>query len=444
MRLLRGQSGAAAAAMLAVVVMMVLGGGIPGIAATVLIGGTGLALLAFLPPTGAGAALREQPAALRVALLGIALLPLFQLVPLPPALWHALPGQELRVRMLELADLTESWQPLSVTPAYTAGAAVIAVTFSALVVLLLAVPAADLRRVAWTILALVAVNFVIGLIQVGSDGQALSFYRSSDKGAFIGLYTNKNHAALVLAASVPIAAFLLGSRRDARGTRAWLGLYAGLVAVALVTTNSRAGVVLGLLAMLLTASLYVRAVRPAYLIAAAIAVVVAVGLVSTTQAFDRVFSRFGVVDQDLRWQFLTTSRWLIERYWVLGSGIGSFSTLYAVGEPLAVVKPTFVNQLHDEYPQLLIEAGLPGIALLLALAGGIMARGVRNWMGGTWAGRLPLICGAIVLLLLALHSAVDYPLRRPAVLPILAIAMALVLRGDLEAVTGVVRRAQRA
>ncbi|WP_174278204.1 O-antigen ligase family protein [Sphingomonas bacterium] len=440
----RGQSGAATAAMLMVAVMMVLGGGIPGVLATLVVGAAALVLLACLPASGFGAALRAQPALFRIGLAGAALLPLLQIVPLPPSVWQGLPGQALRIRTLELAGLSASWQPLSVAPVFTAGAAVIAIAFAALVTVLLAVSVADLRRVAWMILGLVGVNFLIGLVQVGSGGAAFDFYTDSDRGAFIGLYANKNHAALILAASVPIAAYLLDSRREARATRAWLGLYAGLVAVALVTTNSRAGIVLGALALISTAILYVRSVRPAYLVAGAVAAIAGIVLISTTPAFEKVFSRFEVVDQDLRWQYLATSRWLVERYWTLGSGIGSFSTLYAIGEPLAVVRPTYVNQLHDEYPQLLIEAGLPGAFALLALLSGVVLQAAKVWRRGERAARLPLACGGLVLLLVALHSSVDYPLRRPAVLPIFALAIALVVRGDLVPTRRLVHREQRA
>jgi len=431
-------------AMLAITVLMIFGGPVPDVAATILLAATGLALLGALAFTEWSAALRAQPLAFRFGLLGIALLPLLQIVPLPPSLWHALPGQALRIQTLTLAGLADSWQPLSVTPLFTAGAVVVAIGFVALLMLLLTLPAQDLRRIAWLVLALVVLNILIGLVQVASGGQALQFYRAADHGALIGFFANKNHAALVLAASLPIAAYLLGSREHPEGARTWLGLYAGVVLVALVTTNSRAGVGFGLVTVLLLGSLYVRAIKPVYVVAIAAAAIAGLVLLSTTSAFEQVFNRFNDVNEDLRWQYLWTSRPLIERYWLLGSGIGSFSTLYAVGESLAWVKPTLVNQLHDEYPQLLLEAGLPGIALLLAIVGGVIWRGARVWTQGARNHRLPLLCGALILVLIAVHSGVDYPLRRPAVLPILALAMILVIRGDLTASTGLVRRKHKA
>lgn len=433
------------AATQAILLMMVFGGPIPGLAVTVLIAVSALILIAGLPFVGDGSHWQEQPLGLRVGLVGIALLPLAQLVPMPPDLWHSLPGQVVRLRVLDVAGLSNTWQPLSVTPLATAGSAVIAIAFVALVAFLLELSVPDLRRIAWLILAIVAVNVLIGLVQVSTGGQALLFYAASDKGAFLGFFANKNHAAFALAASLPVAAYALGARHHPKGARTWLALYAGVVLIAIVTTNSRAGLGLGLMALLVLGSLYVRRVRPIYVLGIAALVIVATVVVSTTSAFETVFSRFNDVDQDLRWQFLWSSWPLIRHYWLWGSGIGSFSTLYAANEPLALVKPTYVNQLHNEYPQLLLEAGIAGVALLVLLIASCLWRGAHLWRDPTARlHRLPLACGALIIVLVAFHSGVDYPLRRPAALPLLALALVLVIRADVTASTGLSRPKQRA
>jgi O-antigen ligase len=433
-----------ASGLLAVVILMLFGGGIPALFTTVLFATVGflmLGCLALNPDRGTFSAL---PLPLRLAIVAIAILPLLQLVPLPPAIWHALPGQELRSQTLALAGLENSWQPLSVTPLLTARTAAIAITFVALLLTVLALPKSSIPLLATVVLGVVGLNIVVGLIQVVSGGQALQFHRAADHRALIGFYANKNHAGLVLALSMPLAAYVFGSRAHPRGTRTWLALYAVVALVAIVTTNSRAGLGLGLLAAFLLAPFYVRSTRPAYVVAALAALFVGGILVSMTGAFEQVSSRFNVVDEDLRWQFLRTSWAIIDRYWIWGSGIGSFSTLYAVYENLAWVKPTYVNQLHNDYLQLVLEAGVPGVLALLALVVGCAWRGWHVWSTGSHATRLPLIYGGIMLLLIGLHSFADYPLRRPAVLPLLAIALVLVLRGDLFAATGLPRGKQRA
>jgi O-antigen ligase len=439
-RTAEGLSGATIVAMIAIAVMMILGGPIPGMVVTILIGLAGLGLLAALPFANGGAGVKEQPLLLRCGLLGLAILPLLQLVPLPPSIWHALPGQELRIETLSLVGLADSWQPLSLTPAYTAGAAVIGIGFVALIMLLLALPERAIRRIAWFVMAIVAANIVIGLFQVASGGRILQFYDASDHGALIGFYANKNHAAMVLAASMPIMAYLLGNRAHPEGTRTWLGLYIGIILVAIVTTNSRAGIGLGLLTALLLGICYIRAVKPIYVVGIAAFGIIALLFVSQSHAFEQLFTRFNAVDDDLRWQFLWSSKPLIDTYWIYGSGIGSFSTLYAAHESLSLVKPTIVNQLHNDYVQIVMETGLIGTFVLLVLLAGLIWRGVSIWRLSVRERRLPVFFGVLMLAVVALHSGVDYPLRRPAVLPILALAVILVIRGDLSASTGLMRR----
>jgi O-antigen ligase len=429
--------------MLAIVVMMLLGGGVPGVLTTSVIAAAGLVMLGTIAVTDGLRGLRDQPLAFRLGLIGIALLPLLQLVPLPPAWWQALPGGDLRTEILALVGLENSWQPISLTPLFTSRTAAIAITFVALVTLLLAVPADQFRRLGWLILALVGINILVGLVQIASGGQALQLHRIAHQDALLGLFANKNHVAMVLAASLPLAAYLLSSRENAKDSRAWLGVYAGIVLVAIVATNSRAGLFLGLVAALLLGSLYIRAVKPVYLLTGAAVLILSLVLVSMTSAFDIVFSRFGNVEDDGRWQFLSTSIPLIERYWLTGSGLGSFSTLYATQEGLASITPAYVNQLHNEYPQLLLEAGVAGVALLLCLLAGGVWSAVRSWRSGAKDRRLASLCGALTLGLVAAHSLVDYPLRRPATLPVLALAIAMVVRGDLVALSAGARRKHR-
>jgi len=434
----------AIAAMVGIGVMMLLGGGVPGVLTTGVIAAVGLAMLVTIGATDGLRGLREQTLALRVGLVGIALLPLLQLVPVPPSWWQALPGGDLRAQILTLADLENSWQPISLAPLFTSRAAAIAITFFALVALLLSVPADQFRRIGWFVLALIGVNILLGLVQIASGGQALQFHRIASQDALLGLFANKNHVAMALAASLPLAAYLLNSRQNSNASGALLGVYAGIVLVAIVTTNSRAGLFMGFVAALFLGSLYIRSVKPKYLLSGAAAVLFSLVLVSMTPAFDIVFSRLGNVEEDGRWQFLSTSIPLIERYWLTGSGLGSFRTLYATQEELAFITPAYVNQLHNEYPQLLLESGVAGVALLLCLLAGCVWSAVRVWRSGARDKRLPVLCGALILVLIAAHSVVDYPLRRPATLPLLALAIAMVVRGDLVALSAGPRRKRRA
>jgi hypothetical protein len=54
----------------------------------------------------------------------------------------------------------------------------------------------------------------------------------------------------------------------------------------------------------------------------------------------------------------------------------------------------------------------------------LISSSVRAWLSDP-ARRNAIFCSGTIVLLFALHSIVDYPLRRPATFPVLAIAFAM-------------------
>jgi hypothetical protein len=76
----------------------------------------GVALVWLWRPTR-GAGSPPWPALL---IAGLALvIPVMQLVPLPPVIWHGLPGRQSEVAALGLIGHADRWMPLSLTPART-------------------------------------------------------------------------------------------------------------------------------------------------------------------------------------------------------------------------------------------------------------------------------------------------------------------------------------
>jgi tetratricopeptide (TPR) repeat protein len=105
-----------------------------------------------------------------------------------------------------------------------------------------------------------------------------------------------------------------------------------------------------------------------------------------------------------------------------GAGLGRFSHAYldAQGEALSSLAPAaaarhFVNATtaHDDWLQVAVESGLPGLALLA----GTMVAGFLAWRRHNGAG-------AATFVVLAICAAGDCPLRQPAVVIILALVIA--------------------
>ena len=130
----------------------------------------------------------------------------------------------------------------------------------------------------------------------------------------------------------------------------------------------------------------------------------------------------------MRWEITQHSAPLARQFWMFGGGAGSFVRLFTIGERLEWVKPAYVNAAHDDYLQLVIELGLPGL-LALALFAVALGRGaLAGWRRGNGFRSSVLVTGLLIVVLYALHSVVDYPLRRPATWPLFLVACAMILR----------------
>ena len=200
--------------------------------------------------------------------------------------------------------------------------------------------------------------------------------------------------------------------------------------VCIVTTNSRAGLGLGLLAAAIVLADLAHGVAMRWrLVALGVIALLAVAIV-TSSAFGIVFSRVNDTGDDLRWQFAAWSWPLLKQYSVLGSGFGAFKTVYQAHEHLAWVFPNYVNAVHDDYLQLVIEAGVPGLVVLLLLVLSLVICVAAWWsLPKRDPHRREMALGFAIVILFALHSVLDYPLRRPAAWIILSVALACAYRG---------------
>lgn len=425
-RIASGERWLAGTAGLQIVGLWLAGGGVTGIGATALIGVLTMILLFAgilnnIPLTLATAA----PSA-RIVLIGVIVLPLLQLVPLPPTVWQQLPGQDLRLEAYTLIGIVNTWQPLSLTPANTVYTAIMAIAFVTLTLVLMTVSRETQMVLLRLILVTIGVGLLVGVAQVASGGGAMRVRDQADHGALIGFFSNKNHMALILAASLPMVALLSGAYDRHRNRISWIFVgYWVLCIFAVLMTNSRAGVLLSLLATVLIGIRTLRDQPRRYLIGGSVLVLGLAAFVTTLPQVDALFDRFNTVGDDLRWRFAWQSLPLLQEYWLAGSGSGSFSRLYAVHEQLAWVKPTFVNHLHDDFYQVAIEQGLAGVLLLALTVFSLISSGARAWLSDP-ARHNAIFCSGTIVLLFALHSIVDYPLRRPATFPVLAIAFAMI------------------
>ena len=119
------------------------------------------ALLLCLAVVTCGAEAWHRGRALFLFALAVALLTALRLVPLPPAIWTALPGSEVIVSVYRSAGMELPWQPLTVAQARTWNALFSLMGPSAVLVDVLVL---DMQRHRQLLLLLIGIGFLSGII----------------------------------------------------------------------------------------------------------------------------------------------------------------------------------------------------------------------------------------------------------------------------------------
>ena len=389
----------------------------------------------------------RTPLALLVALMALIAV---QLVPLPPGLWHALPGREGIARRDGLAGLADIWRPLSLSPSKTWNSLVSLVVPLAALLLVAVQPTANRLRSVEIILIVAAASAVLGLAQVAgpADGP-LYLYAITNDGTAVGLFANRNHHAAFLAATFPLLGwyFLFAVRNDLLLTRLWVAGVAGagaLWGLGIVMTGSRAGLVLFALALGIVVGLFRFAVKrgrfahnrrnpkPFSTPKARIAVWVGLFAAMATTIWIvpqlPAYQRFGADDYvgDVRFAAAPTVFRIALDAFPAGTGFGTFEHVFKVYEPDALLKASYFNQAHNDILQLAVEAGLPGLVLVLVTVLFLLGRlrALLPWLRRSEPEAWLAVTSLASIGLLALASAADYPLRVPSQMVFFALLIA--------------------
>lgn len=364
------------------------------------------------------------PIALKAAALAIVLLPLIQLVPLPPAAWQALPGRQLANEVFGLLGTDSNWHSLSLVPRDTLFGSLMIIPGATAFLASLTLDRSGRRRAVWVILAVVIVSLLVGLIQFGSKGSTLDFYGTSHRGSFLGFFANRNHQGLLMAIGGVFAIAAIKDRlRNPRLAMATAVLTSMVFFIAAVGTLSRAGIGLTMFGLGVTFyALFIHGkLRWQFIAGGAVTALAALYFVTFSSTVQTALDRFSQIEENGRLEIWQKTSPLIEQYLPWGAGLGSFTSTYPVIERLEDINPLYFNRVHNEYLELLIEFGLPGIIVLLLFT---FLVGKRVWAGLRGSEELGAFAlpSAVSIVLVGLHSIVDYPLRTQSHAVIFAVA----------------------
>lgn len=410
-------------AIVLIVVLTVLGGGgfssIPVYDAVCQ--GAGFMMIAFLVATGGtGTIDRAAWPWLVLAVLAF-LLPMAQLVPLPAHFVEGLPGRALanairsEATRLGTAGATAR-HPFTLDPDATLASALCLVPGIAMFAVVLRSDVVWRRRlvIAWIVLAVLAV--LIGALQVASRGTMAEMYNTPHNHAATGFFVNRNHNSIFLLVVLVLSSATLFSGDQHRHGAFELLRYALLLLLAagLLIASSRAGILLLVLCapiILLFArrggagvSLNWRVVGG---IAAALTVLAL--FLAYNPVARAVMNRFSF-GTDARWNFWPDVIYTARHFWPAGTGIGTFQAIFASQERLSTINEMYVNHAHNDYLELVIEGGAAAVVLMGVFAVLFVWRLVAV-IAFDGPGKHLALAGAVGIVVLLLHSLVDYPLR---------------------------------
>ncbi|WP_062181307.1 O-antigen ligase [Sphingopyxis sp. C-1] len=396
------------------------------------------------------------------AMGGIILVTLAYLVPLPPSLWQAAPGHSLIAAIDEAAGFGDIWRSYSIAPYRTVNALFSLAIPAATLLMMLRLKNEERWQLLIPIVVVGAISVMLALLQAAAPAaKLLWFYRFTNDGLPVGLFANRNHAAVFHACMLPmlaVAVQLPTQNRTWSKIRIAVAVFLGVATlIAVLASGSRAGLIAALLAIasfpfLLYKSAFKKAAPTGrtkhkarerkfgklfdllgqkwVVPAATIALLTSIG--AATLMFSdsdggtaRRLSETSETEQ--RWTIWQESLEIAREFAPLGSGPGTFVEAYKIKEPINTLTPNYINHAHNDLVELLLTMGIIGAIFIVIAVFGLMLAGWRlrdrtALAQPSWQQNQARMAWT-VLAILGAASIVDYPLRVPS-LTALAVVMA--------------------
>ena len=411
---------------------LILGGSAQGVWRNMVLQLVGIVIIAWaVAARTEGSMSRPVKQLLLIVMLGIAIVAL-QLVPLPPAIWAH--GSRARIAEgYQLLGAPRPPLPLSLTPYGSLNSLLGIIPPIAIFTAIVRVNASRPIFLAGALLAAAGTVVVLGALQVVSAYPNSHWYpyRETNLGLGVGFFANANHMADLLVICLPFVAAIAAAAKGGNVQRysALLSIFAGVTAVLVVgiaLNGSLAGYVLAVpvlcgsaLIMLPPGSRW----RGLAVGIAALSVIASVAALANSSIGGTKIGKEASGAVQSREQILQTTEKALADYLPLGSGLGSFVKVYRLYESPDTVTNEYVIHAHNDYAEVALELGVPGIILLVVFLVWWIVQCQAIWRkgeGGPWA-RAASIASATILV----HSLVDFPLRTAAISACFAMCLAL-------------------
>ncbi len=142
---------------------------------------------------------------------------------------------------------------------------------------------------------------------------------------------------------------------------------------------------------------------------------------SRAEAIERLF--YEAQDTDLRQDFWVTSVMYLKEFFPWGAGPGAFANAYQAGEPLASLDSTYLNHAHNDWIETIVTMGGFGVLIFAVAIFFYVRRTWTIWRRADSSSQSTIFArmASITVLLIALSSVTDYPLRTPTMMALFAL-----------------------
>lgn len=380
-----------------------------------------------------------------VLLILLGLWMIIQLIPLPPFWWQSLAGRELIAEAGAAIGLSDVWRPITFSPLRTwnsLSSLLVPVAGLSLVALL---DENGLQKVRRMVVIAGVGSAVLGIAQItlrGSPG--LYLYEITNGDSAVGLFSNRNHNALFLNIALLFAIFDWEAlrRQGAASKLPLITVSIFLIFIGVIVNASRFGLaLLAIVGLVFAIRLVFRSRRElagrtllkqrvlgALIVLGSISLLAVFAFLERIPALDRLLS--GSLEGGQRLSTLDTIVALARDHFPFGVGFGAFEQAYRSVEPLGSLSARYLNNAHNDWLQLVVEGGLPAVVLVLAATYLMLRLALRVWKEGSksYFARSTAWLSVLTLVLIAVHSAIDYPLRTPSIMLVAAIAVGMLCR----------------
>jgi len=416
-------------AVLLVVAVLFGGGGSGAALANLAVQLCALGVLALHPQAVIGF-FRRAPR-VPVILVAVSLaLPLLQSIPLPPVLWHNLPGREPARETFNFMGQPGAWMPFSLEWHRTLIAFLALLPPFTVLVLVWDMRETNRRRLMIVLVALGVFMVLLGTQQlVGGNRRFMFFDEAEGSRYLVGTFAGHSPAGLFLILALCALAGVFPRHPDTKWVIGGASV-AILLATGILLGRSRSAMVLLSIPLALAALRFAGTIGQTLLrtrrmvaISAGIVTLVVAGLVVVGQS-ERVqqgLARFGDLSDSrpLIWQDTLGT---FARYWPVGSGIGTFDEVFQLDETLENITPPRAARAHNDFLEVGVESGFAGLLLtgswiIFMIVCGFKSRRSKEM---TWAATAGVAA-------VALQSISDFPLRNQTLLCIAGFLLAILI-----------------